>query len=103
MLPVNSVKKRRDSSRALNSILSALARLDLTDLVQQNGEAMKANGGYCDVFTGTAVLDENCELRPKRCGLVKLAIKRLRVHVLCDRNFAKVGSLPTKCLILVPN
>ena len=92
MLPVNSVKMRRDSSRALNSILSALARLDLTGLVEQNGEAMKANGGYCDVFVGHLSPASLLNRRMIQRGgfKVRVAIKQLRVRLDKEMQVAKV-------------
>ena len=87
--PINKDRIHR-SSIALDGILSSLAHLDLTDRIQYHGAVMKAHGGYCDVFIGTADLDESHALRPKRRGLATVAIKRLRVHVQSEKDFAKV-------------
>ncbi|KAL5522769.1 hypothetical protein ACEPAG_8787 [Sanghuangporus baumii] len=86
---VNKEKKAR-SSKALDGVLSTLAHLDLTDRIQYHGAVMKAHGGYCDVFVGSADLDESHALRPKRRGLITVAIKRLRVHIQSDKDFAKL-------------
>ncbi|KAL5481088.1 hypothetical protein ACEPAI_10029 [Sanghuangporus weigelae] len=87
--PVNKEKKAR-SSKALDGVLSTLAHLDLTERIQYHGAVMKAHGGYCDVFVGSADLDESHALRPKRRGLITVAIKRLRVHIQSDKDFAKL-------------
>ncbi|KAL5498961.1 hypothetical protein ACEPAH_1479 [Sanghuangporus vaninii] len=87
--PVNKKKNSR-SSKALDGVLSTLAHLDLTDRIQYHGAVMKAHGGYCDVFVGSANLDESHALRPKRRGLVTVAIKRLRVHIQSDKDLTKL-------------
>lgn len=66
----------------LQDLLASLKHLDLTGCITKEEGAKDAHGGYCDVYVGY-YLHRN----GKR---IKVAIKRLRVHILAERNFAKV-------------
>ena len=85
----------QSSSTALSIVLEKLEHLDLTHRVQRDGAYMIAHGGFCDVFTGTSSLPG---VRNSRT--LKVAIKRLRIHLQSDFRFAKVCVLKTagRCL-----
>ena len=74
-------KRDHDPELILRTILSRLKHLDLTGKIHSMSSTMNSPGGYADVFTGFAKL-----------GLyeIKVAIKRLRVHILDDFRLAKV-------------
>lgn len=69
----------------LRKYLDSLKYFDLTGSIEIQDVAKNAHGGYCDVFIG------HC-LQPNTGILLKVAIKRLRVHILSERDFAKVCS-----------
>lgn len=71
-----------DGKDTLQDLLTSLKHLDLTGCITKEEGAKDAHGGYCDVYVGY-YLHRN----GKR---IKVAIKRLRVHILAERNFAKV-------------
>ncbi|EJC99226.1 kinase-like protein [Fomitiporia mediterranea MF3/22] len=81
----------------LRRTLVKLAHLDLTRHVKYDSAVMKAHGGYCDVFVGTAnipVSEKDRDFVPaagsaEQRHLVKVAIKRLRVHIQTERVFAR--------------
>ncbi|KAH8116148.1 kinase-like protein, partial [Phellopilus nigrolimitatus] len=77
----------RNSKDALRNILAKLSHLDLTGRVSPEGSMMKAHGGYCDVFIGTA--SSLLLGLPPPSRSVKVAIKRLRVHLMDEQNLAK--------------
>ncbi|KAH8115036.1 kinase-like domain-containing protein [Phellopilus nigrolimitatus] len=64
----------------LDSVLTKVSHLDLTDVVQKIPE-MVACGGYCDVFEGRWLKDGSSERR-------KVAVKRIRIH-LGEANFTR--------------
>lgn len=69
----------------LRKYLDSLKYFDLTGSIEIQDVAKNAHGGYCDVFIG------HCS-QPNTGILLKVAIKRLRVHILSERDFAKVYS-----------
>lgn len=71
------------SDDILVSALTTLRHLDQTGRVRYVSAVMKKHGGYCDVFLGYLQVDIYREL--------KIAIKRLRVHVQGTRDFMKVS------------
>ena len=79
----DSLRPRRNSKDVLRSMLSNLTHLNLTDEVVVDDPVLKQHGGFCDVFEGRWI--------SKRVCIYKVAIKRLRVHVKTDRDFAKVS------------
>lgn len=62
-----------------------LRHLDLSGQILSDGPILKAHGGYCDVFIGRW-MREGVAIR-------RVAIKRLRVHILMDRDFTEVSQL----------
>ena len=68
----------------LRSILAKLKHLDLTGKLNYDA-VMRGHGGYADVFMGLTTT--------QRLGEVKVAIKRLRVHLFGESDFAKVCTL----------
>ncbi|KAI5118218.1 hypothetical protein M0805_004706 [Coniferiporia weirii] len=74
----------RSSEDALRKVLSKLSHLDLTGRVISNSAIMKAHGGYCDIFIGSL-----SPVLPGHAWKVKVAIKRLRIHLHDDRVFTK--------------
>ena len=70
-----------DPTSILQTILSRLQHLDLTGRIHFVSSAINCHGGYADIFTGFAKL----EWRE-----AKVAIKRLRLHIMSDYRFAKV-------------
>lgn len=81
----SSRSSRRSSEDELNSMIASLQHLDLGGHIFSDSPVLKAHGGYCDVFIGRWMRDGVC--------IYKVAIKRLRVHVHRDRDFARVSSL----------
>ncbi|KAI5119303.1 hypothetical protein M0805_008218 [Coniferiporia weirii] len=81
MIRRSSLRSRRSSKDALHSMLANLQHLNLTDQIQNDSPVLKAHGGYCDVFIGRWLRNGEC--------IYKVAIKRLRVHIQSDRDFAK--------------
>ena len=83
----------------LRSALSKLKHLDKTGLVIYDSADMHAHGGYCDVFVGRIskkhldpvyskiIVEDQLETESD----IKIAIKRLRVHILNDQDFMKVN------------
>ena len=78
----SSSSSRRSWQEELKVMMPNLRHLDLSGQVFFDSPALQAHGGYCDVFVGGLI----------RQGLLvcRIAIKRLRVHILSDRNFEKV-------------
>ena len=72
-------------SSRLDSFLSEIQVLNLTEETEVDASGLQAAGGYCDVFVGKSSI-------PRR-GTLKVAIKRLRRHIHSDRDFIKVRSI----------
>lgn len=64
---------------ALSKILKQLSHLDLSGKIIQNDVRVKAGGGSCDIFQGRSSVDGKT-----------VAIRRIRVHLYDDLEFAKV-------------
>ena len=79
-----------NSFDVLNTILSDVRHLNLTGHVYLDDTVMTAHGGYCDVFVGRYFESKTNQITFKA---LKVAIKRLRVHLQSERDFAKVGTL----------
>ncbi|KAL5492783.1 hypothetical protein ACEPAI_4231 [Sanghuangporus weigelae] len=77
----NSLRTRRSSKDVLRTMLSNRPHLNLSDEIQFGKPVLKAHGGFCDVFQGRWISQGVC--------IYKVAIKRLRVHIQTDRDFAK--------------
>ena len=75
-----------ESKKALNDLLNDLRDLDLTNDINDESPFLQAHGGYSDVFVG------KCR---KHNGM-RVAIKRLRVHIMANKDVAKVREL---CLV----
>ncbi|EJD03602.1 kinase-like protein [Fomitiporia mediterranea MF3/22] len=75
----------------LNDTLAKLAHLDLTGSVRYDPTVMQMNGGYSDIFVGTAAIPlrgtppSNRAPRPE----IKVSVKRLRIHIQKDKSFEK--------------
>ncbi|THH07806.1 hypothetical protein EW145_g3134 [Phellinidium pouzarii] len=67
----------------LHSMLANLQHLNLADQIQYDSPALKAHGGYCDVFEGRYFRYGEC--------LYKVAIKRLRLLAKEIRVWSKLG------------
>ncbi|KAI5121783.1 hypothetical protein M0805_009594 [Coniferiporia weirii] len=74
----------RTSEDSLRKVLSKLGHLDLTGRVVSESTVMKAHGGYCDIFIGNL-----SPVLPGHASRIKVAIKRLRIHLHDDRDFTK--------------
>lgn len=72
------------TSNILQTLLDSNSHMNLSEKVYEVSPVMKGYGGYSDVFTGY------CELAPGTSK--KVAVKRLRVHVIGDKKFQKVIS-----------
>lgn len=81
-----SLRFRRTYTDELHSMLANLQHLNLTSQIQYDSPVLKAHGGYCDVFEGRYLRYGEC--------IYKVAIKRLRVHIKSDRDFAKASTFP---------
>ncbi|EJC99208.1 kinase-like protein [Fomitiporia mediterranea MF3/22] len=81
-----------NSGNALQGTLARLTDLDLTGRVQYDSTAMRANGGYCDVFVGVVAIQRHgySSGTTGTAGKVKVAVKRMRVHVQKEREYDKV-------------
>ena len=64
-------------------MITSLQHLDLSGQVFSDSAVLDAHGGYCDVFKGRWANQDTV--------ICRIAIKRLRVHILKDRDFAKVS------------
>ena len=77
-------QRSTDSALILKSILERLKDQDLEGKLRLESVVMKTHGGYADVFIGYM----------RRGGVsleeIKVAVKRLRIHVQGDADFAKV-------------
>ena len=71
-----------DSVDSLNDLLAGLQQLDLTNNLKIG--RMKASGGFADVYEGLLRLKDKKEAK-------KVAVKRFRVFVDGNRDFAKVA------------
>lgn len=80
-------RSKADSAHVLRSILARLKHLDLTGKIRFESAVMKTHGGYADVFIGYAALEVELDRESEE---VKVAIKRLRIHIQGDSDFAKV-------------
>lgn len=74
----------------LSDLLPRLRHLDLTRYVWYESLSVRAHGGYCDVFAGQLSTIYRTDRWALGSNTVKVAIKRLRVQLGKDRNFAKV-------------
>lgn len=70
------------ASQILDTVLSKLHRLDLSDNVYKIGAVRNSHGGSSDVHRG--------KLR-KGGSIIEVATKRIRVSMQKDQAFAKVG------------
>lgn len=73
------------SADQLRAVLAELTRLNLTKSLATEELIHKAGGGYCDVFIGYV---------RRGSSRVKVAVRKLRTHIMSDRDFLKV------CLLL---
>lgn len=74
-------------------MITNLQHLDLSGHIFSDSPVLKAHGGYCDVFIGRWMKEG--------ISIYKVAIKRLRVHVQRDRDFARVSSV--LCCTFLPS
>lgn len=79
----SSSSSRRSWEEELNAMLASLRHLDHSGQILSDSTVLKAHGGYCDVFMGRWIREGTV--------IYQVAIKRLRVHILKDRDFAKVS------------
>ncbi|EJC99186.1 kinase-like protein [Fomitiporia mediterranea MF3/22] len=84
-----------DTDSTLQRTLTKLTHLDLTGRVarvQYDTTAMQANGEYCDVFVGTISMQASKDPSDRLATVPKLkvAIKRMRVHIQKEREFDKL-------------
>lgn len=71
---------------AIETTLAKLKHLDVTGLIED--QEWTACGGYSDVFEGFLV--RRTARGPGGYSRVKVAIKRIRIHLMRDQAFAKV-------------
>ncbi|KAI5122336.1 hypothetical protein M0805_002503 [Coniferiporia weirii] len=71
------------SSDTLTATLATLAHLNLSGCISYDDLVLKAYGGYCDIFFG------ECTVQTPDPHKKKVAVKRLRIHIQGDRDFAK--------------
>ena len=69
----------------LHALLVKRSDLDLTGKVHEISVVQRSLGGYSDVFTGYYTSADGRE--------TKVAVKKLRVHIMDDRKFQRVSSL----------
>ena len=82
-------RRRSDGKDALASLLTSLNNLNLSGLVEKGDPVKGAHGGYCDVFHGS-MRSASPATMSGELNCILVAIKRLRVHILLERDFAKV-------------
>lgn len=72
----------RPGTDALKRILERLSPFNLTGKVVEDDKGIRAGGGYCEVYSG--------KLLPHQKSV---AIRRIRVYLQDDLQFATVGHL----------
>lgn len=82
----SSASISKNNEKMLRSLLDSMAHLNLTGQIELEGPAKNAHGGYCDMFIGYIKGPKASRYTRRN----KVAIKRLRVHILAERDFAKV-------------
>ncbi len=65
----------------LNAFLEGLHDLDLSNDISDETPYLSAHGGYCDIFTA----------KSRKHGDITVAVKRLRVHILHNKDASKVS------------
>lgn len=68
----------------IDKVLSRLRYLDLSDCIASTSQEIEFYSNYNDIYTGML-------RRKDRPGEVKVAFKRLRVHLVREPIFAKVS------------
>ena len=83
---------QRTNEEKLRLELSKLAHLNKTGRVSKEDSAIHAHGGFCDVFIGKIGRDNlDQRISVEQPGPeIKVAIKRLRVHIYHEHDFLKV-------------
>ncbi len=77
----STIDRRRNSRAVLDSLLEALRGIDLSGDIFDENVFLDAHGGYCDVFTA----------KSRKHGDMTVAVKRLRVHILHNKDASKVS------------
>ena len=83
---------QRTNEEKLRLELSKLAHLNKTGRASKEDSAIHAHGGFCDVFIGKIGRDNlDQRISVEQPGPeIKVAIKRLRVHIYHEHDFLKV-------------
>lgn len=76
----NVDKKNLDSRGDLDLLLDTLRDVDLSGDLYDESVHLDAHGGYCDIFTA----------KSRKHGNTTVAVKRLRVHILHNKDASKV-------------
>lgn len=87
------VNGRRDSQVDLGHLLETLRSVNLSNDIFDQNVFLDAHGGYCDIFTA----------KSKRHGDMTVAVKRLRVHILHNKDASKVSPLYISCICSIVN
>lgn len=69
-----------DTQGNLTRLLETLRDIDLSDDLFDESAYLDAHGGYCDIFTA----------KSRKHGNISVAVKRLRVHIVRDKDASKV-------------
>lgn len=80
METTSSDGKFERSNTALQDLLRDLRDLNLSEDIYDESQFLQAHGGYSDVFVGKCRKYEG----------MRVAIKRLRVHIMKNKDIAKV-------------
>lgn len=76
----NVDKQNPDSRGDLDLLLDTLRDVDLSGDLYDESVHLDAHGGYCDIFTA----------KSRKHGNTSVAMKRLRVHILHNKDASKV-------------
>ena len=79
----SSDSSRRSWKEELNARLASLRHLDHSGQILSDRIVLKAHSEYCDVSIGRWIKEGTV--------IYQVAIKRLRINILKDRDFAKVS------------
>ncbi len=70
-----------DSGGDLSLLLETLRDINLSGDIFDESVYLDAHGGYCDIFTA----------KSRRHGNITVAVKRIRVHILRNKDASKVS------------
>jgi len=79
-MPVDRTPRRLKHEETLRRLLSRLSKFDLSEHIFDQTDHLQAHGGHCDIF----------KAKSRKHGDMAVAVKRLRVHILHDKDAAKI-------------